>query len=414
MIRTTDTIIIGAGQAGLATSRHLSDLGIDHLVLERGTVGERWRSERWNSLRLLTPNWMTRLPGFDYQGADTHGFMHKDAVADHLDAYGRSFAAPVLGGVDVTSVAQDDGRFRVDTNHGSWRARAVVIATGACDTPFVPAFAKRLDPRVAQETPYSYKSPEQIANGGVMIVGASATGVQLADELARAGHDVTLSVGSHVRVPRRYRGCDLMYWLDRSGILDEPRASTTDIDALLRHPSLQLVGAADGRNIDLGTLQARGVGIVGRVNVGSGMRLGVASSPAQAVAAAETRQQRLLARIDQYIEDSGTPAPEPRRVDPIRLEPSPTELDLGSRGIRTVLWATGYRRAYPWLNLPVLTPSGEIWQDGGATALPGLYTVGLPFMRHRNSSFLGGVGRDAKAISNMIFNHLSAQTAQVA
>lgn len=401
-----DTIIIGAGQAGLATSRHLSDLGIDHVVFERGAVGERWRSERWSSLHLLTPNWMTRLPGFSYDGSDPNGFMHKDAVANFLSDYSDSFSAPVLSNTHVISVTQEVGGYRVVTDSATWHARAIVIATGACDKANVPGFATKLDPQIAQITPTSYKSPEQIAPGGVLIVGASATGVQLAEEMLAAGRDVTIAVGSHIRIPRTYRGRDIMYWMDRTGILAKPRTPGADAEIAARHPSLQLVGGHYQRDIDLNTLRAKGAKIVGRMTGADASRVGLETSLLDVVVAAEIRQQSLFERIDTHIEINNINAPLGKNPSPVEAEDGPSELDLRGRGISTVIWATGYRREYPWLKVPVLTASGEIEQTGGVTPLAGLFTMGLPFMRRRNSTYIDGVGHDARVISQRISRHL--------
>ncbi|SFC22970.1 flavin-containing monooxygenase [Tropicimonas isoalkanivorans] len=223
MIRKTDVLIIGAGQAGLAMSRCLADRGIDHVLLERGAVGQRWRAERWASLHLLTPNWMTRLPGWHYEGADPEGFMHKDHVVGMLNRYARSFAAPVEEFAAVESVRRSGRGFLVETQTGCWAARAVVIATGACDRPAVPHFSQTVAPGISQVTTADYVHADQLAPGGVLVVGASATGVQLAEEIHRSGRPVTLAAGAHVRLPRQYRGRDILEWLDRCGVLAEAR-----------------------------------------------------------------------------------------------------------------------------------------------------------------------------------------------
>jgi putative flavoprotein involved in K+ transport len=410
----TDTIIIGAGQAGLATSRCLSDLDIDHVVFERGAVGERWRSERWSSLHLLTPNWMSRLPGFSYAGPDPNGFMHKDAVARYLSDYKDSFSAPVLTNTHVVSVTQESGGYQIVTNNATWRARSVVIATGACDKAKVPGFAGQIRAEIAQITPTSYKSPDQIEPGGVLVVGASATGVQLAEELLAAGRDVTVAVGSHIRVPRSYRGQDVMYWMDRSGILAKPRTPGADPEAAARHPSLQLVGGRNARNIDLNSLRQQGANIVGRATDADGSCIRFEPSLCGVVAAAEIRQQRLLQRIDTHIEVNNIRAPQGEAPDLVQVEDGPSRIDLADRGISTILWATGYYREYPWLNVPVLTASGEIQQIGGVTPYAGLFTMGLPFMRRRNSTYIDGVGLDAWVLSQRISRHLGNSKSRAA
>jgi len=406
-MRHTDVVVVGGGQAGLAMSRCLADRGIEHVVLERGRVGERWRSERWDSLRLLTPRWQARLPGWRYRGPEPHGFMTRGEVVDYLEGYGRSFAAPVESGVAVTAVERDAAGFRVTTSRGSWSAGAVVVATGHCDVPFVPRLASGLPRDVAQVVPTRYRRPDQLPDGGVLVVGASSTGVQLAAELQRSGRQVTLAAGKHVRLPRRYRGRDVMWWLDAAGFLDERADAVADLEAARRQPSLQLAGSDDHRPIDLGTLRALGVRIAGRAVRAEGGRVLFADDLAQSVAAAEGRLARVLGRIDAHVERlSAGDAPLAEPIAPIELPPAPTALDLRAEGIRTVVWATGYRRSYPWLRLPVLDASGEIRHAGGVTPEPGLYVLGLQFLRRRNSSFLDGVGADAAALAAHLGDHV--------
>jgi putative flavoprotein involved in K+ transport len=219
--QTTTVTIIGAGQAGLAMSRCLTDRSIDHVLLERGTVGQSWRTERWDSLRLLTPNWMTRLPGWSYSGPDPDGYMSAAEVASFLDGYRRSFDAPVVGDTRVDLVTPSDTGYTVITNRGHVRTKSVVIATGACSTPHVPAISGELPGHIQQISPTNYRNPGQLDDGGVLVVGASASGAQLADELSRSGRDVTIAVGDHVRLPRSYRGMDIHWWMDQLGTLDE-------------------------------------------------------------------------------------------------------------------------------------------------------------------------------------------------
>ena len=251
-----DTLIIGAGQAGLAASRLLTEAGHDHVVLERGRVGERWQSSTWDSLRLLTPNWMTRLPHWTYSGGQPDGYMTAAEVAAFLAAYGQSFDAPVEPHTTVEHLRRHGDGFEVATDRGTWRAANVVLATGWSDQPAIPAIAARLDPAIEQLAPTSYRHPGQLADGGVLVVGASATGVQLADELRRAGRDVYLAVGSHTRMPRRYRGMDIFWWLDQIGALDRTIDQMHSTAEAQREPSLQLVGRSTGGEVDLPTLFA--------------------------------------------------------------------------------------------------------------------------------------------------------------
>jgi putative flavoprotein involved in K+ transport len=412
-MRRTDVVVIGGGQAGLATSRCLGERGIEHVVLERGRVGERWRSERWDSLRLLTPRWQSRLPGWSYRGPDPDGFMSRREVVGYLAGYARSFAAPLEQGVTVEEVDRDGDGYRVVTDRGAWRAPAVVVATGQCDLPAVPAFARELPGDVLQLTPARYRRPRDVPAGGVLVVGASATGVQLAAELHASGRPVVLAAGRHVRLPRRYRGRDIMAWLDAAGILGEGAEAVPDHEAARRQPSMQLVGRPDHRSIDLGTLHAAGVRVVGRATGARGRRVLLADDLGHSVASAEARLGRALARVDAWIQRAGlgddVPLPEP--IAPVRLPPAPAVLDLAAEGIRSVLWATGYRRAYPWLRVPVLDGHGELRHAGGVTPAPGLHVIGLQFLRRRNSSFLDGVGADARDLAGHLARALGARRA---
>ena len=415
-MKRTDTIIIGGGQAGLAMSRSLADLGIDHMILERGLIAERWRSERWDSLRMLTPRWQSRLPGWSYRGSDPNGFMTRFEVIDYLEGYARSISAPVYSGVTVDAVERAQAGFVVRTNAGVWNAPNVVIATGCCDRPYVPSQAASLAPDIAQVVPTRYSSPAELPNGGVLVVGAAATGVQLASEIARSGRDVTLAVGRHIRMPRAYRGRDIMAWFDAMGILSATTRQVWDIGASRAQPSFQLIGSDDHRSLDLDVLQQQGVRMVGRMIGVSNRTVYLADDLAASINRAEMKMNRTLDRVDHFIEQAGLAALYPAEERPHRV-PVPDGLgvlDLAAEGIGTVLWATGYRRKYPWLRLPVLDEGGELKHDGGITAEPGLYALGLQFMRRRNSSFLDGVGADAVELAAHIQNRMAHRRTAVA
>lgn len=381
---------------------------IDHVLIERGRVAERWRTERWDSLRLLTPNWMTRLPGMSGDGPDPSGFMGRDEVVRLLDTYRTRIDAPVLDRTRVIRVATDTAGYRVTTDRGDWRARAVVIATGACDRPLLPGWARALPGRVHQVVPEAYRRPEDLPPGGVLVVGASATGVQLAAEIHASLRPVTLAVGSHARLPRSYRGRDIMEWMHLCSLLDQHISDVRDPEAARRQPSLQLIGR---RNIslDLPRLARSGVSIVGRATGVSGARVALSADLGTEIAAAERRRQRLLARIDTHVSEHRIDAPEDPGAweTPAVTAPVRTDLDLRGSGIRTVLWATGYRRDYSWLDVPVLDAAGELRQSCGVTPAPGLYALGLRFQCRRNSSFLGGVGRDAEMLAGQISRQLN-------
>ena len=406
---TTDTIIIGAGQAGLAASRCLIDRAVDHVVLERGRVAERWRSERWDSLRLLTPNWMTRLPGWQYDGRDRHGFMAAGEVVEFFERYATSFDAPVREESSVDRVRLAGDGYEVVTSDGTWRAGNVVIATGWCDRPAVPPAARNLAAGIHQIVPSGYRNPTDVPEGGVLVVGASATGVQLADELRGAGRDVIVAVGGHTRLPRRYRGMDIYWWLERIGRFDKTIDEMPDVRAARREPSLQLVGSADGRPVDLTTLRAAGVELAGRVTSIDGWTVTFAEDLDFAAEHAERRTRAVLADIDRYVERSGLAAevlpPEP--LPPLRRAGSRRQIDLRAAGINTVIWATGHRRTYPWLDVPVLDGGGEVRQRRGVTPAPGLYVLGQRFQHYRNSNFIDGVGRDAAFVADHLTHRLT-------
>jgi putative flavoprotein involved in K+ transport len=401
----TDVAILGAGQAGLAMSRCLAQRGIDHVLLERGEVAERWRRIPWAALRLLTPAWMTRLPGHRHAGPDPDGFMGRASIVALLEAYARAGAAPVEARTRVERLAAASGGYRIDTDRGSWTARAVVIATGACELPAAPAWAEAITGTDVLHAS-TYIRPGALSPGGVLVVGASASGAQIARELRAAGRDVTLAVGRHTRTPRRYRGRDVMHWLDRAGILDTPWHAVRDLAAARRAPSLQLTGR--GGDIGLRELADAGVRLVGRVTGATGARLALAATLPAEAAASEARLARLLERIDRHIAATGPDADAPGRPPPFIPGAGPGELDLRAEGIGTVILATGYRRDYRWLDLPVLDAEGELRHDGGIMAAPGLYALGLRFLRRRSSSFLDGVGRDAEALAPIVAAHLGA------
>jgi putative flavoprotein involved in K+ transport len=401
-MKRTDTIIIGGGQAGLAMSRCLTDEGIDHVVLERGRVAERWRSERWDSLRLLSPKWHMRLPGFRYQGADRDGFMTMPEVISYFERYAKSFSAPVQDETTVLGVDRAGGGYRVRTDQGDWETPNVVVATGHSDVPFVPKVASGLSSAFHQVVPSHYKNPEQLPSGGVLVVGASASGIQLAQEIHRSGRPVTLAVGQHTRLPRRYRGRDIAWWLEASGMLEERADRSFNLESARRQPSLQLVGTPDHRTIDLGVLQEEGVRLAGRLDSADGARVGFRDDLHRNLDAAEHKLDKLLGRVDAFIDETRMAATASDRRSRIAAEEAPTELNLRDAGIASVLWATGYRRRYPWLNVPVLNIRGEIIHDAGVTPAAGVYALGLNFQRTRKSSFIDGVGNDARVVAEHI------------
>ncbi len=402
-MRKATAVIVGAGHAGLAMSRCLGGLGIDHVVLERGEVANSWRTERWDSLRLLTPNWQSRLPGHGYTGDDPDGFRTVPEVVAFIEDYASAIAAPVETHTTVTSVAPTDCGYRVATDRGEWRARAVVLASGACNRAAVPKL--ELPAAVTSLTAMQYRNPAQLDPGGVLVVGASATGIQLAKEIRLSGRSVMLAVGEHVRVPRRYRGRDIQWWLDRTGILDQRWDEVDDAERVRGLPSFQLVGSPEHETLDLNALQAMGVELVGRLAGVSSRTLQFSGSLANQCALADLKMGRLLDGIDEAIGDRCDDRPRPTVVP----ERPRLTLDLAGGRIATAIWATGYRPDYSWLDVPVLDRKGRIRHEGGIVPSPGLYVLGLPFLRRRKSTLIDGAADDARDLGR----HLAAFLAGV-
>jgi len=412
-VRFATTIIIGAGQSGLAMSRHLTARSIDHVVLERGEVANSWRTERWDSLRLLTPNWQTRLPGYAYGGDDPDGFMAMPEVVRFLQRYAEVSDAPVVTGTRVTRVRRVEGGYVVSTSQGPWRCRMLVIASGACNIAAIPSLSADLPHEVTSLTPVQYRNPGLLPDGGVMIVGASASGIQLAREIHASGRRVLLSVGEHVRMPRTYRGRDILWWMDAIGAMDVGYDAVEDINRARRLPSLQLVGTPERVTVDLNSLRRAGVELVGRLVGLHDGKAQLSGSLANHCALADLKMNRLLAGIDDWVSAHGFADrfPAPHRYEPTVVgAETRLDMDLHDSGIMTVIWATGYRPDYSWLDVPVLDRKGRIRHDGGVVAAPGMYVLGLPFMRRRKSSFIDGAGDDAADLAA----HLSLSLARAA
>jgi putative flavoprotein involved in K+ transport len=411
-----DVVVVGAGHSGLAMSHRLNELAIRHVVLERGDVAHSWRTERWDSLRLLTPNWMSCLPGAEYDGPDPDGFMNMDEIIDFISAYAEKNQAPVHTGTTVLGVEPHTSGYTITTDRGDWQARAVVLASGACNEASVPACAQHVPDSVFQITSKDYKSPAQLPDGGALVVGASATGLQLAQEIHASGRPVTLAVGEHVRMPRRYRGRDVQWWMLASGLLDQCIDDVDDPVRVRRLPSPQLIGSPEHATLDLNALTAMGIRLAGRL---AGIRNGKAQfsgSLRNVCSLADLKMRRMLNTFDDWattsgVLDNGAPAVE---LEPTRIGNGvPLGLDLGSGEIRTIVWATGYRPDYSWLKVPVLDRKGQLQHDGGVVA-PGLYALGLPFLRRRKSSFMHGAGDDVRDLSNHLLTYLDQCAARPA
>jgi putative flavoprotein involved in K+ transport len=400
---STDTVIIGAGHAGLAMSRLLTERDVAHVVLDRGRVGERWRTARWDSFRLLTPNWLSRLPGWAYAGPEPDGFMTAGEFAGYLSSYAHSFDAPVRQNTLVTRVERVATGFAVHTDREVWVARNVVIATGYHSRAQLPDLATGLASDVARTTSAGYRSPSSLPDGGVLVVGASASGVQIAHELARAGRRVFLAVGGHTRLPRRYRDRDILWWLERIGSLDRTIDRLPDAARATAEPSLQLVGTPDARRVDLGVLQEAGVRLTGRLRALDGAAAEFADDLADTMGAAHQRLARVLAEIDAYaaaMPRAAVAPPDPPPAIPVPITAS--RMDLRRARVTGVVWATGFQPWYPWLKIPALDPHGRIRHHRGVTGVPGLYAIGLRFQHRRSSTFIDGARHDAAYLADHI------------
>jgi putative flavoprotein involved in K+ transport len=409
MLKTT-TVVVGAGHSGLAMSRCLADHSIDHIVFERGEVAHSWRTQRWDSLRLLTPNWMTRLPGYAYHGDDPDGYLAVQEVVTLIEGYAKDTAAPVRANTTVTSVRQTEHGYLVHTDQDTWHTRSVVLAPGASTVANVPTLQAAVPAGIATLSPGDYRNPGALPDGGVLVVGASATGIQIAAELHRSGRPVTLAVGEHVRMPRTYRGKDILWWMDASGLFDERYDRIPDLDRARRLPSMQLIGSPDRITVDLNSLSGLGVRLVGRL---AGIRDGIAQfsgSLPNMFALADLKLGRLLDTIDAWATVAGVDGSgPPHRFAPTVLRPSaPLTIDLRSGEIRTILWATGFRPDLSWLDVPVFDRQGQVRHDGGVIASPGLYLMGMPFLRRRKSSFIDGAAADAADLSGHLAHYLAA------
>jgi len=409
----TTTVVMGAGHAGLAVSRCLTDRSIDHVVLERGEVANSWKKERWDSLRLLTPNWQSRLPGYGYDGDDPDGYRTMPETIRFLEGYAKAIEAPVHQDTRVTSVRRADDGYDIDTNRGPWRSRCVVMATGACNVPRLPAFASEIPSEVDTVTPDRYRNPDQLQPGGALVSGASATGTQIAEEVHRSGRPVTLAVGEHVRVPRVYRGRDIEWWMDAAGVLDDRYDEADNLERVRSLPSLQLAGSHDRRNVDLNALTAQGVRLTGRLMGCRDGRALFSGSLRNLCALADLKMNRLLDRIDEWAEGAGMDGDvdPPHRFEPTATEASPPlSLDLTNGEIRTIIWATGFRPDYSWLDVPVLDRKGRLIHEGGVVREAGLYVVGLPYMRCLRSSLIDGARSDADFIGSHLARYLREST----
>lgn len=402
-IETIDTLVVGAGQAGIAASEHLSNQGIPHVLLERDRIAERWRSARWDSLVANGPAWHDRFPGMAFPGCSPDAFVPKDEVAAYLEAYAKQIDAPIRTGVDVQKATRNQGRpgFTVSTSSGVFEAQNLIVATGPFQRPVVPAIAPQ-DDRLAQMHSAAYRNPTQLPEGGVLIVGAGSSGVQIAEELLNAGRDVYLSVGPHDRPPRRYRDRDFCWWLGVLGLWDAETAAPGKA-----HVTIAVSGADGGHTIDFRKLAARGMTLVGRT---LGFDDAVASfrpDLSYNIHAGDQTLLSLLDAADAYVRRNGLDLPEEPEARAVLADPECMtrpllELDLVKAGIRTIIWATGYATDFSWLEVNAFDAQGKPKHQRGVSAEPGVYFLGLPWLSRRGSSFIWGVWHDAKHVAGHI------------
>jgi len=398
-----ETLIIGGGQAGLTMSHSLTQRGRPHLVLEQGRIAERWRSQRWDSLRFQLPNWSVRLPNFPFPHADSDGFATTSEIVDYLTAYAAFAAAPVRCGIAVTSLRGRDGAsgFIAETSDGAIGAANVVIATGPYQRPVIPSLL-RDDIGVHQLHASRYMNPDQLPAGAVLVVGCGPSGAQITEELHRAGRRVYLSVGRHARVPRRYRGRDVIWWLSALG-LDQTPVEQRGPLRLMPVTS----GANGGHTIDFRRFAVDGVTLLGRVKAERNGVIDIAPDLTESLANGDVIYATFLAMVDSHVQRHSPEAPnDPAARVPFPDSPCITDpirrLDISAEGIGTVIWATGYNLNFGWIDVPVLGTDGEPIHRSGITEVPGLYFLGLQWLSRLKSSFLSGVGDDAAVLADHI------------
>lgn len=410
-MESIDTLIVGGGQAGLAMSHMLSQRGGSHLVVERGRIAERWRAERWDGLRFQFPNWSVRLPDFPFTSTDPGAFATNTEIIDFLTRYADIIAAPVRCGTNVTTLSSraDGPGFVAKTSAGSIEANNVVIATGPYQRPLIP---KELSEEIGlfQVHASQYRNPNQLPSGAVLVIGSGASGAQITEELIRADRRVYLSVGRHRRMPRSYRGHDLMWWLSALG-LDQTPVEKRGPDRALP----LITGAYGGHTIEFREFAAQGVTLLGRVRSVRDGVLELASDVADSLTYGDNAYAGFLDLVDAHITQHALanpeePAARAKRPDPPCVVEPLRSLDLRATGISAVIWATGYGCDYSWIELPVLNAEGEPVHRSGITAVPGLYFLGLQWLSRMNSSFLSGVGSDAARLADHISGRRHARS----
>lgn len=398
-------IIVGGGQAGLSISYCLGERNIDHIIFEKHQTGHAWRHQRWDSFCLVTPNWQCQLPGFPYPGDDPDGFMHRDEIVDYIEAYARAFNPPIREGVSVDSVRKNpiSDLYEVATSLGDFTANQVVIATGGYHKPRIPAIAKQLPDDILQLHSSQYKNPQSLPDKAVLVVGTGQSGCQIAEDLHLAGKQVHLAVGSAPRSPRRYRGKDVVDWLDQMGYYDITVAEHPLKEKVRQKTNHYVTGRGGGREIDLRHFALEGMQLYGRLDTLQDHTLTFAPDLKQNLDQADAVAESIKQTIDQYIEKHAIAAPVEDPYQPV-WEPTeaPRRLDLRQENIGTIIWSIGYHLNYEWLEIPVFDGKGYPGHDRGVTGVKGLYFLGLPWMHTWGSGRFSGIARDAIYLADHI------------
>jgi len=400
-IEKVDTLVVGGGQAGLAMSEHLSLNGVQHVVLEKDRIAERWRTSRWDSLVMNGPAWHDRFPSMEFSDSEPNGFPGKESVASYFEEFAEQISAPIRCGVEVLSAKRNGVGFAVSTTDGDLEVANIVVATGPFHVPVIPPVVPELD-GITQLHSSGYRNPEQMSEGGVLVVGAGSSGSQIADELLRAGKDVYLSVGPHDRPPRRYRGKDFVWWLGKLGKwqLKTPPAGR-------EHVTIAVSGAYGGRTIDFRRFAERGMNLVGMTESYDAGTLSFAPDLARNIREGDDNYLSLLAEADTFVETNGLNLPEEPEAKIIGPDPecvtNPVlSIDLEKAGIRTIIWATGFVQDFKWLDVDAFDEDGKPSHKNGVSNEPGVYFLGLPWLSMRGSSFIWGVWEDAKYLASHI------------
>ena len=397
--RRVDVAVVGGGQAGLSVSWHLQQRGVDHVVLERDTIVHDWLDRRWDAFTLVTPNFQCRLPGFAYDGDDPDGFMTRQQTIDFLRRYAASFDPPVEEGVEVTALTRTADGFLLSTSTGEILAGQVVIATGGYHRPTIPAIGARLPDQVAQVHSADYRGPDALPEGAVLVVGSGQSGAQIAEDLHLTGRQVHLALGRAPRSARRYRGRDCIAWLEEMGVYDVTVQQHAAGLAKRESTNHYMTGRAGGHDIDLRAFALQGMRLYGRLTAVEAGRLSFAPTLEEYLDHADSVMESIKTDIDRYIGSAGIDAPTETRYKPVwRPETEPDALDLAAEGISSVVWATGFRPDYRWVEVGVFDGRGYPTHRAGETDVPGLYFLGLPWLTTWGSGRFAGIARDAERI----------------